>query len=148
MSAGAIHLGSDHRGFTLRTRLAGWLAERGWKVADHGCPSEAPSDYPDAAFSVARAVAAQPGALGVLICSNGVGMSMAANKVRGVRAALCVTPAMARQSRRHNDANLLALGADLAPAEEQERILAAWLEASFEGGRHARRVEKMMRGEC
>ena len=142
-----IEIGSDHRGFTLRRRMLRWLEERGLRVTDRGCEGPEPCDYPDVAYAVARAVAAHPGGLGVLICGSGIGMSMAANKVPGVRAALCVTPQMARLSRRHNDANLLALGADLVPPEENLRILEAWLEASFAGGRHARRVRKIMEGE-
>lgn len=142
-----IQIGSDHRGFELKQRLSAWLNEKGHEVVDHGCDSAEAADYPDHAYAVARAVAASDGDLGVLICSNGVGMSMAANKVPGVRAALCVTPAMASQSRRHNDANVLALGADNVAPEKNQAILEAWLEASFEGGRHARRIEKITAGE-
>jgi RpiB/LacA/LacB family sugar-phosphate isomerase len=144
----AAEVGSDHRGFALRQRIRAWLAERGHPVRDHGCGGPEPCDYPDYAFAVARAVAATPGAFGVLVCGSGIGMSIVANKVPGVRAALCVTPEMARQSRRHNDANVIVLGADLAAPEENLRILEAWLGATFEGGRHARRVEKIVRGEC
>jgi RpiB/LacA/LacB family sugar-phosphate isomerase len=143
-----IEIGSDHRGYALKGILAGWLSERGYAVRDWGCASEAACDYPDFAYAVARAVSAAPGHLGVLICSSGVGMAMAANKVPGVRAALCFTPSMAAQSRRHNDANVLALGADLVALEENLQILAAWLEARFEGGRHALRVAKLTAGEC
>lgn len=142
-----IHIGNDHRGFALKERATAWLREHGYEVVDHGAGGTEASDYPDHAFAVARAVVASPGDLGVVICSNGVGVSMAANKVPGARAALAVTPAMASQSRRHNDANVLALGADNVPAEENLRILEAWLAASFEGGRHTRRVEKMIQGE-
>ncbi len=142
-----IQIGSDHRGFELKRRLSAWLNEKGYEVVDHGCNSAEATDYPDHAYAVARTVAASDDDLGVLICSNGVGMSMAANKVPGVRAALCVTPAMASQSRRHNDANVLALGADNLAPEKNQAILEAWLEASFEGGRHARRVEKISAGE-
>ena len=94
-----------------------------------------------------RAVASAPDTLGVLLCGSGIGMSIAANKVPGIRAALCVTPEMARLSRQHNDANVLVLGADLVSPEENRRILEAWLEAAFEGGRHARRVRQMMESE-
>lgn len=142
-----IHIGNDHRGFDLKRHLSAWLNDQGYEVVDHGCDSAESADYPDLAYAVARAVAAHPDDLGVLICSNGVGMSMAANKVPGVRAALCVSPAMASQSRRHNDANVLALGADNLTPDENQAVLAAWLEASFEGGRHARRVEKIRAGE-
>ncbi len=142
-----IHIGNDHRGFELKLRIREHLTARGVEVVDHGCDRSVSCDYPDHALAVGHAVAASPGDLGVVICSNGIGVSMAANKVPGVRAALCVTPAMARQSRRHNDANVLALGAENVSAEENLKILDAWLEAAFEGGRHQRRVAKMMRAE-
>jgi ribose 5-phosphate isomerase B len=142
-----IHIGNDHRGYELKRRARLWLTEHGHEVIDHGADTTESCDYPDYAFAVARAVAAHPGDLGVVICGSGIGVSMAANKVPGVRAALCMTPAMAAQSRRHNDANVLALGADNLPDEENLRILETWLAASFEGGRHQCRVEKLARGE-
>jgi ribose 5-phosphate isomerase B len=146
--AGApIEIGSDHRGFALKEALGRALTERGRRVTDRGCPDAGSCDYPDVAFAVARAVAASPGTLGVLLCGSGIGMSIAANKVPGVRAALCLTPEMARLSRRHNDANVLVLGADLVAPEENRRILDAWLETGFEGGRHARRVGKITEAE-
>ncbi len=143
-----IEIGSDHCGYALKERLIAHLRERGHEVTDRGCDSADASDYPDHGYAVARAVAEHPGFAGILICSNGIGMSMVANKVPGVRAALCVTPAMASQSRRHNDANVLVLGADNVSAEENLRILEAWLEVSFEGGRHRQRVDKIAQGEC
>jgi RpiB/LacA/LacB family sugar-phosphate isomerase len=142
-----FEIGSDHRGFELKTRIISWLAERGHAVNDRGCNSGESCDYPDFGFGVARAVAASPGTQGILICSNGIGMSMAANKVPGVRAALCLTPAMASQARRHNDANVLVLGADNVPYAESLAIVSAWLGAAFEGGRHERRVRKLAEGE-
>lgn len=143
-----IEIGCDHRGFALKEKILAFLNEQGHEVVNHGCDGPEAADYPDHAYAVARAVAGNPGSVGVVICSNGVGVSMVANKVPGVRAALCVTPAMADQSRRHNDANVLALGADIVSAEENLDILTAWLKASFEGGRHCRRVEKIAAGEC
>lgn len=142
-----IEIGNDHRGYALKKRISAFLTEQGYTVRDHGCDGTAAADYPDHAYAVARAVAADPEALGIVICSNGIGVSMVANKVPGVRAALCVTPEMAAQSRRHNDANVLALGADNVSEEESLRILTAWLEASFEGDRHAARVRKIAAGE-
>ncbi len=141
-----VEIGSDHRGYALKARLSAWLRERGWEVNDHGCESAESCDYPEFAFRVARAVAASPGSLGVLMCGSGIGMSIAANKVRGVRAALCLTPRMATLSRQHNDANVLALGADLLSEAENLAILSAWLEAKFEGGRHERRVRMLAGG--
>lgn len=143
----AIEIGSDHRGYALKQALIGWLGERGHDVRDHGCDGPASCDYPVIAFAAARAVASAPGRLGLLICGSGIGMSIAANKVPGIRAALCLTPEMARLSRQHNDANVLVLGADRVSPEENRRIVEAWLEAAFEGGRHARRVRQMMEGE-
>jgi RpiB/LacA/LacB family sugar-phosphate isomerase len=143
-----IEIGCDHRGYELKERLIRYLREHGNEVTDRGCDSADASDYPDHGYAVARAVAARKESAGILICSNGIGMSMVANKVQGVRAALCVTPAMASQSRRHNDANVLVLGAANVSTEENLRILEAWLEASFEGGRHQRRVDKIAQGEC
>ncbi|MFC1572420.1 ribose 5-phosphate isomerase B [Candidatus Eisenbacteria bacterium] len=143
-----IEIGADHRGFDLKARMIRWLTEHGYQVTDRGCDSTDSCDYPDHAYAVARGVAGNLGTLGILICSNGIGMTMAANKVPGVRAALCTSVAMADQSRRHNDANVLALGSDNVSADENMRILEAWLAASFEGGRHTRRVTKMSEGEC
>lgn len=142
-----IEVGSDHRGFDLKRSIVQWLTERGYEVVDHGCENVESADYPDHAYAVADSVAAHPGTLGVLVCSNGIGMSMVANKVPGIRAALCVSPAMASQSRRHNDANVLVLGQDNVAPEENLRILETWLGASFEGGRHRRRIEKIARGQ-
>jgi len=143
-----IGVGSDHRGFGLKQTIRRHLSERGYIVVDFGCTSPESCDYPDFAYPVARAVASGEVDLGVLICSNGVGMSMVANKVRGVRAALCTSKQMASQSRRHNDANVLALGADNLPEPENVAILDEWLAATFEGGRHERRLRKMAEGEC
>ena len=142
-----IEIGNDHRGFALKIRIVADLTAQGHEVHDHGCASAEAADYPDHAYAVARAVAADSESLGIVICSNGIGVTMVANKVPGVRAALCVSPEMASQSRRHNDANVLALGADNVPEEVNLRILSAWLGASFEGGRHAARVRKMAAGE-
>ncbi len=143
-----VAIGSDHRGFALKRELIHWLCLQGYALDDHGCMGPEACDYPDYAYAVARSVAGQAETLGVLICATGVGMSIAANKVAGVRAALCVTPTMATQSRRHNDANVLVLGADLVSPEENRQILAAWLAAQFEGGRHARRLSKIAAVEC
>jgi ribose 5-phosphate isomerase B len=142
-----IAIGSDHRGFELKRHCIAWLREKGIGVEDCGADSADASDYPDYASAVARKVAAGAGTLGILICSNGIGMCMTANKFKGIRAALCCTPAMADQSRRHNDANVLCLGAENQPVMAAEEILESWLGAAFEGGRHVRRVQKMMDAE-
>ena len=123
------------------------LAGAGYHVRDLGTHSLAPCDYPAVALRVARAVSAGRAARGVLICKSGVGMAIAANKVPGVRAAVVPTMAAARHSREHNDTNVLVLGAvGLAPARAQ-RIVEAWLNTPFGGGRHARRVRQIQRIE-
>jgi len=138
-----IALGSDHRGFGLKEKLKSWLASRGHRVLDLGTDSTGSSDYPDFAFRVAEAVAARRAQRGILLCGTGIGMSIAANKVRGVRAALCLDPRMARMSRRHNHANVLCLAADGLSPDRAKRIMDAWLGSEAEAGRHRRRVRKI-----
>ena len=138
-----IAVGSDHAGFELKQRLAAWLGEAGHQVEDLGVASPARSDYPDQAAAVARAVAAGAAERGLLVCGTGVGMAIAANKVRGVRAANCDDLWVARLARAHNDVNVLALGARVVGPGLAEAILEAFLETPFEGGRHAARVDKI-----
>lgn len=139
----AIALGADHAGYALKEALKSWLVTRGWQVMDYGTQSVEPADYPDFAAAVGEAVASGKAERGVLVCGTGTGMAMAANKVAGVRAAACADAYTARMSREHNDANVLALGARITAAEAAFEILAVWLEAAFQGGRHARRVGKL-----
>jgi ribose 5-phosphate isomerase B len=138
-----IALGADHAGFTLKQDLKAWLSERGHRVIDFGTHSTDSVDYPDFAALVARSVQEGAAGHGVLVCGSGIGMAMAANKVAGVRAAVAGDAGVARLSRQHNDANVLALGARSTPAEQARAIVEAWLETPFEGGRHARRVGKL-----
>jgi ribose 5-phosphate isomerase B len=138
-----IHLGFDHRGRVLAREIEAWLASRGVVTHSFGPDEGESSDYPDAASAVGRSVALGRCDLGILVCGSGIGMSVAANKVAGVRAALATNAAMAEQSRRHNDANILCLGASNQSGEEALRIVEAWLAAAFEGGRHERRIEKI-----
>jgi len=140
-----VALGADHRGFGLKEDLKRWLAARGHEVIDLGPASADRVDYPDYAFKVARAVARRQADRGILICSTGIGMSIAANKVRGVRAALVSTARLARLSREHNDANVLCLGADFLSVAPARRIVGVWLRTEFAGGRHVRRVRKLGR---
>jgi ribose 5-phosphate isomerase B len=140
-----VAFGADHRGFGLKEELKRWLAARGHKVIDFGPESADRVDYPDYAFKVADAVSRRQADRGILICSTGIGMSIAANKVRGVRAALADSLRLARLSREHNDANVLCLGADFVSAAEARRIIGVWLRTEFAGGRHARRVRKLGR---
>ncbi len=140
-----IALGADHRGFALKEALGRWLSERGDQVTDFGTTNAESVDYPDYAFKVARAVARHQAERGILICSTGIGMSIAANKVRGVRAALVNSVRLARLSREHNDSNVLCLGADVISGGLARRIAGAWLKAEFAGGRHERRLAKIAR---
>ncbi len=138
-----IALGADHAGYGLKEALKSWLINHGYQVLDLGTHSTESVDYPDYAALVAEAVADHKVERGLLICGTGIGMSIAANKVPGVRAALCADLYTARMSREHNDANVLVLGGRLMGADMAADILLAWLETPFAGGRHARRVEKI-----
>ena len=143
-----IAIGSDHRGFDAKRHLVSLLQQLGHEVLDVGPQSRDSVDYPDYAFQVARAVSEAQVERGVLICGTGIGMCIAANKVHGVRAAPCHDSITAEMSRRHNDANVLCLSADLLGEELIDRMVKIWLETEFEGGRHARRVEKIVRFEA
>jgi ribose 5-phosphate isomerase B len=142
-----IAVGSDHRGFEVKRRISTVLQQMGHDVIDFGPQGRESVDYPDFAFQVALAVGEGRAQRGVLICGTGIGMCIAANKVKGVRAAPCHDSITAEMSRRHNDANVLCLSADLLGEELIERMLRIWLETEFESGRHARRVEKITRFE-
>jgi len=140
-------IGCDHGGFALKEELVPYLRRLGWKVEDAGAFSEESMDYPDTAEAVARAVQSGRAARGILICKSGIGNSIVANKVRGVRAALCYNLKAARLSRLHNDANVLALGALFVARPLAKKICSAWLNTDFEGGRHKRRLKKIERIE-
>jgi ribose 5-phosphate isomerase B len=140
-----VAVGADHRGFALKEELKAWLSARAHEVLDCGPASTDRVDYPDYAFKVAGAVQARKAGRGILICSTGIGMSIAANRLPKVRAALCCSVRQARLSREHNDANVLCLGADFVSAAEARRIVGVWLKTGFAGGRHARRVRKLGR---
>jgi ribose 5-phosphate isomerase B len=142
-----IAIGSDHRGFEAKARIITILHQLGHEVFDAGPHGRESADYPDFAFEVARAVGEGRAERGILICGTGIGMCIAANKVRGVRAAPCHDCVTAEMSRRHNDANVLCLSADLLGEDLIDRMVRIWLETAFEGGRHARRVEKITRFE-
>jgi ribose 5-phosphate isomerase B len=142
-----IAIGSDHRGFEVKQRLLALLRAMNHEVEDAGTDGKASADYPDFAFRVAQAVGSGRAERGVLICGTGIGMCIAANKVAGVRAAPCHDSITAEMSRRHNDANVMCLSADLLGEELIERMLRLWLETPFDGGRHARRVSKIVQFE-
>ncbi len=142
-----VVLASDHGGVALKADLAAFLSARGYPVADLGTDTTEPVDYPDYGFAAAAMIRKGEAHRAILICKSGIGMAIAANKSRGVRAALVSTVADAELSRRHNDANVLVLGANEIPRARARRIVAEWLSAPFDAGRHERRVNKIRRFE-
>lgn len=138
-----VIIGSDHGGYRLKESLKTMMEQRGIAVEDVGCGCEESVDYPDYALPVARRVAAGEFDRGVLVCGTGLGMSIAANKVPGIRCAVVSDEFSARMSREHNDANVLALGERVVGPGLAETILSTWLETEFDGGRHRRRVDKI-----
>ena len=136
-----IAIGSDHRGYDAKERIKAVVLEAGATVVDHGTDSRNSCDYPEKALAVACDVAAKRADRGILFCGSGLGMSIVANKVAGVRAALCHDDVTAQFARRHNDANVLCLPADLVGDALMQNMVRTWLETEFEGGRHSRRVE-------
>jgi ribose 5-phosphate isomerase B len=138
-----IAVGSDHRGFHVRRRIISFLRERKHEVIDVGTETEESVDYPDIAVKVAQQVAAGETERGILICGTGLGMSIAANKIPGVRAATVHDDVTAELSRSHNDTNILCLSADLLGERLIHHIVDIWLKTEFEGGRHSRRVNKI-----
>ena len=135
-----IALGSDHGGYALKCDIIQLLEKLGYEYEDFGCYSTDSCDYPIFGEAAARAVAEGKCDRGIVICTTGIGISIAANKVHGVRCALCTDPLMAEMTRRHNDANMLALGAGIVGPNLAEAIVETFLPTEFEGGRHARRV--------
>ncbi len=142
--AQAVALGADHGGYAMKEDLKGYLAELGYEVIDCGPASTAAVDYPDFAYAVAQLVSEGRAWRGIMVDGAGIGSCMAANKVPGVRAAMCYDHATAVNSREHNNANVLTLGGVLLGSNLAQQIVRAWLETDFGGGRHARRVDKIM----
>ena len=138
-----IAIASDHGGFDLKEQVKVWLQEMGHEVEDFGCHSKESCDYPDFGAAAARAVASGQCERGIVICTTGIGISIAANKVKGIRCALCSEPWSAEMTRRHNDANMLAMGAGAVGPLLARRIVETFLTTEFEGGRHQRRVDKI-----
>lgn len=138
-----IAIGSDHAGFILKRQLIEWLESQNHQIIDFGPFDDDSVDYPDYAFPAATAVASKTADIGIIICGTGIGVSIVANKVKGVRAANCLNPEMARLAREHNNANVLTLGARLVVYEEALEIITAFLSSEFQGGRHEKRVEKI-----
>ncbi len=136
-----IGIGNDHSALEMKAEIIEFLEEKGYEIVDFGTNSSESCDYPKYGEAVGRAVAAKEVDLGILICGTGLGISLAANKVKGVRAAVCSEPFTAKMSRAHNDCNVLAFGARVVGAELAKMIVDVWLNTEFEGGRHQRRVD-------
>jgi ribose 5-phosphate isomerase B len=139
-----VAIAADHRGRAFKERIAAYLAEHNYQVLDMGTHSSRSCDYTDMAYTAARAVVEGKADRAVMICGTGIGMSICANKVPGIRAALCHDELTAQVSRRHNDANVLCLASDVLGEELMRRIVMSWMGCEFErGGRHERRVRKI-----
>lgn len=138
-----IGIGSDHGGFELKEEMKRFLEESGYQVKDFGTNSKESVDYPDFGRVVGEAVVAGEVDKGVVICGTGIGISISANKVKGVRAALCGDVYSARMSREHNNANIIAMGGRVLGVDLAKEILSAYLKSEFQGGRHERRVNKI-----
>lgn len=138
-----IAIASDHGGFALKQNIIMYLEAEGHEVSDLGCYSEESVDYPQFGRSCAKAVASHQAERGIVVCGTGIGISIAANKVKGIRCALCTSVEMAKLSRQHNDANMLSLGGRTTELADALDIVRAWLTTDFEGGRHERRVNQL-----
>jgi RpiB/LacA/LacB family sugar-phosphate isomerase len=142
-----IAVGADHRGYSLKGHLVKFLRTQGFEVGDFGTHRGKSCDYPPIATKVGVAVASGKFDKGILICNSGLGMSIMANKIKGVRAALCYTKEVAKASKEHNDANIIVLGAGFVSERRAKDFINAWLRARFLRGRHARRVSQIKRFE-
>lgn len=142
-----IAVSSDHRGFRAKEQVKHFLHELGHEITDFGCDSTASCDYPDMALAGANAVAQGEADRGIMLCGTGIGMSISANKVKGIRAALCHDELTAEMSRRHNNANILCIPADLLGDELIRRVVDSWLRTEYENGRHERRLQKIAKYE-
>lgn len=138
-----IAIANDHRGLEAKEQVKAIVSQLGHECIDFGTDGEVPVDYPDVACLAATAVSKQEADRAILVCGTGIGMSIAANKVKGIRAALCYDELNARVSRNHNDANVLCLSGDLIGAQALRKIVEVWLTTEFSGGRHQRRVDKI-----
>ena len=139
-----ISIACDHGAIALKNHLKAYLEVKGYEVKDFGTHTTDSCDYPDFAAPAARAVASGECEKGIVLCTTGIGVSMVANKVKGIRCALCHEAHSAEMTRRHNDANVLAIGAGVTGVNLAERIVDVFLTTEFEGGRHQRRVDKVM----
>lgn len=139
-----IAVGSDHGGYALKCDIIQLLEKLGYEYIDFGCGSPESCDYPDFGAAAARAVASGECDRGIVICTTGIGISIAANKIKGIRCAHCADSLEAEMTRRHNDANMMAIGAGFTGRNLAERMVEVFLTTEFEGGRHQRRVDKIM----
>lgn len=137
-------MGCDHGAYELKEHIKSILTAQGHEVTDFGCNSLESVDYPDYAIPAAEAVANGACERGIVLCTTGIGVSISANKVRGIRCALCTSSFQAEMTRKHNNTNVLAIGAKTVSVDLAEEIVDVWLKTEFEGGRHAGRVNKMM----
>jgi len=136
-----ISMGCDHGGYLLKEHVKKYLTDKGHEVVDCGCHSLDSCDYPQFGAAAARAVASGECERGIVVCTSGIGISISANKVKGIRCALCSEPLSAEMTRRHNNANMLAMGAGMTGPNMAERLVDVFLTTEFEGGRHQRRVD-------
>jgi ribose 5-phosphate isomerase B len=143
MKCKKVYLGSDHGGYALKQELACFLKENGYVVVDVGTFSTMSTDYPDIALLLCSKILTEQDAMGILICGSGIGMSISANKIHGIRAALCSEPLSARLSREHNNANVLCLGARMIGSSMAKEIVHHFLDAVFSGERHLKRIQKI-----
>ena len=138
-----ISIAADHAGFSVKEKIRKYLESKDYHIVDKGAFSEESVDYPEFGHAVGNSIKNSECTRGIVVCGSGIGISMAANKISGIRAALCTTPEHAKMSRLHNDANVLAIGARMTDYEVIIEIIDTWLGAEFEGGRHSRRVNKI-----
>ena len=144
MNRGQILIASDHAGFALKEKIKPYLEKQGARIKDLGTRSPERCDYPKFAYALAKEVSRSPQSRrGIFICKSGIGSSIAANKLAGVRAALCYNLKAARLSREHNDSNILVLGAAFVPFTLAKRIIKVWMQTGFQGGRHRRRLNQI-----
>ena len=142
-----IIIGSDHRGFVLKGKLKKYLESKNYQVTDVGSFSEQSCDYPDTAYTIGNAVSKNKFKKGILICYSGIGNVITANKISGIRAAVCYNVKLARLSREHNDTNVLVLAAGFVSQAQAKKILDVWLKTKFSCGRHLRRLNKIKKIE-
>lgn len=142
-----IGIGADHRGFLLKEELKKFLEKNNYQIKDFGTHSEEPCDYPDIAFLLCEDLIKKRINRGILLCGSGLGMSISANKVKGIRATLCLNKEMAKMARNHNNANVLVLAANFTSLETAKEIVLTFLKENFEGGRHLRRIKKIKKYE-